>query len=92
MLYATHQSNRLGGPGGMWRPLVGHRGQLNGLLRRQHIGFKRDDDIDLALALERGERRSIEKASIFEEQIPSPQHRRLLQQGTAQDQIVHLDR
>ena len=69
MLHAAHQGNRLVGPGGMWLPLVGHRGQLYGFLRRQHVGFERDDDIDLALALECGERRPIDKATIFEEQI-----------------------
>src|SRR5919197_3429924 len=69
MLHAAHQGNRLVGPGGMRLPLVGHLSQLYGLLRRQHVGFERDDDIDLALALEYGERRSIDKATIFEEQI-----------------------
>ena len=47
--------------------------------------------IDVALTLQGGYRRPIDKTTIFEEQIPSAQHRRLRQQGTAQGHIVHLD-
>ena len=70
MLHAAHQGNTLLAPGGMRLPLVRHLGQGNGLLRRQHVGFERDDDIDPALALQVRDRCPIEKAPIFEEQIP----------------------
>jgi hypothetical protein len=80
------------GPGRMHLPLVRHLGQVYRLLRRQHGGFERDDDIDLALALQVGERRPSDKTTIGEEPITSASHRSLLQQGTAHGHIVPLDR
>jgi hypothetical protein len=78
MLHAAHQRNGLRSPGGMRLPLVGHRRPLDGLLRRQHIGFEREHDIDWALALQVGYCCPIDTPTIFEEQIPSAQHRGLL--------------
>jgi hypothetical protein len=54
VLNAAHPGNGLIRPGRMCLPLARHLGQLNRLLRRQHVGFERDDDIDLALALQCG--------------------------------------
>jgi len=76
----------------MHLPRIRHRGSLHRLLRRQHVGFERDDDIDPALALQVGYRRPIEKTTIFEAQIPRAQHRRLRQSGTAHGHIVPLAR
>src|SRR5262245_40869235 len=78
MLHTTYEGNGLIGPSGMRLPLVGHLGQGNGLLRRQHVGFERDDDINSAPALQVRYRCPIEKATIFEEQIAPPQHWRPL--------------
>src|SRR5262252_9659687 len=47
MFDTAHPGNVLLGPRGMHGPLVLHLGELNGLLRRQHVGFERHDDIDL---------------------------------------------
>src|SRR5262249_56653404 len=54
MLYAAPQGNRLCGPGAMRLPLVGHLGQLHGLLRRQHIGLGREYGLELAWAVAPG--------------------------------------
>jgi hypothetical protein len=58
------------------------------LLRRQHVGFERHDDIDPPLALQEGERRPIETAPICEHEITRTYHRCLLQPGTTQRHIV----
>src|SRR5262245_23377169 len=44
---ARHPGNLLSDPGGMHSPPVLHLGELNSVLRREHVGFERHDDIDL---------------------------------------------
>src|SRR5215470_15693005 len=52
MFHTAYPGNTLLSPGGMRVPSVRHRGELNGLLRRQHVGFERYDDIDLPSAFQ----------------------------------------
>ena len=91
-LNTLHPGNVLIRPGRRRFPLVGSLSQWDRLLGGEHIGFERGAHINPALALQIGACCPVEKATILEPQIACAQHRCLLQQGTTQGDIVHLDR
>ena len=79
MRHTAYQGNALLGPAVMGLPRVGQLRPLDRLLRRQHVGFQRHDDIDPTLVLQVPSRGPIATATLFQKEIASLQPRGLLQ-------------
>jgi len=69
MVHAAHPGNPLLSSGGRRFPPGRHRSALQGILRRQQVGFERYDDIDLPCAFQFCKRCPVEKSTIFEQEI-----------------------